>query len=166
MIPGIETLLGSLLGGAFRLGQAIIDAREKQRDRDHEHRMTGLQGELAKAADERRMRELGIQADMAVTAQDAQMLIAAVQAQAAEAQAAGGWVSALSASVRPLVTYLLVIFYLAYKASQIIAAFRGYGAIEALRASYTEADMAILSSILAFWFVDRSLRRGRSPVSG
>ena len=166
MIPGLETILGGLVGGAFRLGQAFLDAREKQRERDHEHRMTELQGELAAKADERRLRELGIQADMAVSAQDAQMLIEAVKAQAVEAQAAGGWVSKLSASVRPIVTYMLVALYILWKVAEVYAAFISFGVVEALRASYSESDMAILASILSFWFVDRSLRRGRSPIAG
>lgn len=165
MIPGLETLIGGLLGGGFRIAQAIIDAREKQRERDQEFRMTELQGRLAEAADERRFRELGLQADMATAAQDAQMIVEAIKAQQADAAAAGGWVAALSATVRPVVTYMLIVFYLAWKGAQIIAAYAAGGAIEALQASYGEADMAILSSILSFWFVDRSLRRGRSPLA-
>lgn len=165
MFPGFETLLGGLLGGALRLGQAVIDAREKQRDRDHEFRMTELQGLLAEKANEARMRELGLHATMALDAQDAQLLVAGIQSQTAEAAAAGGRVAALSATVRPLVTYLFVGIYIAWMAAQIMAAWETGGLTEALRSAYGEPDRAILSTILTFWFADRSLRRGRSPLA-
>ena len=165
MIPGIETLLGGLLGGAFRLGQAILDAREKQRDRDHEFRMTEIQGQLAEKANEARIRELGVEANMAVSAQDAQMLVEAVKAQSADAQSTGGWVSALSATVRPITTYLFAILYLGHKAAHIIIAAISEGPVAALAAVYTPDDMAIMSAILAYWYADRSLRRGRSAIA-
>jgi hypothetical protein len=165
MIPGLETLLGSLLGGAFRLGQAWMEAREKARERDHEFRMTELQGDLAARADERRFRELGVQADMAVSQQDASLLIEAIQAQSKDATAAGGFISGLSASVRPVLTYLIAAIYLTAKVAHIIAAWQSQGPVAALAASYTEADMAILAAILSYWYADRSLRRGRSNLA-
>jgi hypothetical protein len=165
MIPGLETLLGSLLGGAFRLGQAWMETREKARERDHEFRMTSLQGELASKADERRFRELGLQADMAISAQDAALLIEAMKAQSTDAQAAGGFIAGLSASVRPVLTYLIATIYLTAKVTQIVAAWQSQGPAAALGSAYTESDMAVLSAILAYWYADRSLRRGRSNLA-
>jgi hypothetical protein len=165
MIPGIETLLGSLLGGAFRLGQAVLEAREKQRDRDHEHRMAELHGDLAAKADERRLRELGLAADMHLASQDAALLTEALQAQSRDAAAAGGFIAGLSASVRPILTYLIAGLYLTAKGAHVAAAWQSDGAIQALATSYTDADMAILAAILAYWYADRSLRRGRSPIA-
>jgi hypothetical protein len=166
MIPGIETLLGSLLGGAFRLGQAWLETREKQRDRDHEHRMLALNGELAAKADERRLREIGLEGDYKLSAMDVEALVSGVQAQAAEARAAGGWSAALSATVRPITTYLFVAMYIAWKAAQVAMAASDQGAVAALAASYSEGDMAFLATILSFYFADRSLRRGRSSIAG
>lgn len=166
MFPGIETLLGSLLGGAFRLGQAVLDAREKQRDRDHEYRMVQLNGDLAAKADERRLREIGLEGEYRLSAMDVEALMAGVKSQAVEAQTAGGWSAALSATVRPITTYLLLVLYMSHKAVVVALAYSGgTDMLQALNDAYSEADVAILSSILAFWFVDRSLRRGRPPVA-
>ena len=165
MIPGIETLLGSLLGGAFRLGQAVLESREKQRDRDHEHRMSELHGQLAAQADERRFRELGVAAEAQAVALDTQLLVTGLEMQSRDAQAAGGFIAGMSASVRPVLTYLITGLYLSAKGAHIAAAWHTEGAVAALASSYTETDMAILASILAFYFADRSLRRGRSNLA-
>lgn len=166
-IPGLETLIGSALGGAFRLGQAWLETREKQRDRDHEFRMTELQGQQAFAAAEARLREVGLQGEIAVTGQEIAALVDGIKSQAFEARSAGGWVAALSATVRPLTTYALLGYYGAIKAALIAAAWTTDGAVASIAASWSEGDMAILSSILSFWFVDRSLRHAQAgPVRG
>lgn len=165
MIPGLETLLGGLIGGAFRLGQAVLDAREKQRDRDHEHRMLELEGRQAKEIGEQNMRLIGLAGDIQLQAAELQAVKEVSQAQAVEATQAGGFVAALSATVRPVVTYALLFFYCAVKIAGIAYAWPQEGAMSAIMGAYSESDMAIFSSILAFWFVDRSLRRGRSHVA-
>jgi hypothetical protein len=165
MIPGLETLLGSVLGGAFRLGQAVLDAREKQRDRDQEFRMTGLNGELAEKADERRMKLVGLEGEIKYDADELAAVERVSLSQASEASQAGGFVAAMSASVRPVVTYMLLALYIAVKLAGIIYAWPIDGMLTAIMGAYTESDSAILSSILAFWFVDRSLRKGRSHVA-
>lgn len=152
---GASTILGAVVGGGFRLGQAFLDAREKQRDRDHEHRMSVLHGEQAERAGELKLREVGLQGEITLAQGEIQAMMAGVQAQATEAQAAGGTAAWLSATVRPIVTYGLVILYAWHKASLIAAGAPVWGS----------EDMALLSSILAFWFADRSLRRGRSPLA-
>jgi hypothetical protein len=161
MIPGIETLIGGALGGLFRLSTAWLETREKQRDREHEYKMTELHGAQAERAAEFRMRELGVRTDLAVTQLDAQALIEGVKAQVSEARSAGGIAATLSATVRPIVTYLLVLLYMGHKMVEVaIAASGGATMLDALAGAYGEADMAIFSSILAFWFVDRAMRQG------
>jgi hypothetical protein len=165
MIPGLETLLGGLIGGAFRLGQAVLDAREKQRDREHEQQMLELEGRLAREVGEQNMRAIGLVGDIQLHAAELQVVKEVAQVQSSEASQAGGFVSGLSASVRPVVTYVLLLFYCAVKIAGIAYAWPVEGAMSAIMGAYAEGDMAIFSSILAFWFVDRSLRRGRSHVA-
>jgi hypothetical protein len=152
---GIVPLLGALLGGIARFGQAILEAREKAADRDHELAMTQLQGQLAIAADERKLRETALAGDIQLQAGDTQALIAALAQQGVSDTAAGGWAARLSSTVRPFVTYALMALYLAAKAQTIVAA----GGVVA----YGAADMALLGTILGFWFVDRGIRQ-RAPV--
>lgn len=152
---GLASIVGTVLGGGFRLLQAGLESREKQRDRDQEFRMTQLHGQLAEQASEFKLRELGAQFEATQYQEDLRALVAGTQAQAQEAQSAGGAVAFLSGTVRPVVTYGLVVLYCYHKISQV-----------ALGAPvWVEADMALLSSVLSFWFLDRSLRRGRSNLS-
>lgn len=167
MIPGLETLLGSLLGGIFRFATAWMESREKQRDRDHEFRMTELHGEQAERAAEWRAREIGMYADMALHVVDTQAIIEAVKSQSAEAQAAGGFAAFLSSTVRPIVTYLFVGLYAFHKIMQVrVAVAGGDSMLYALSSVYTQSDQAIMATVIGFWFVDRALRHGLLNPSG
>lgn len=162
MIPGLETLIGSALGGLFRVGQRIIELREKDKEREHELRMTEVQGRLAAEASERQMRELGLRADISANEQAALALVEALKEQGATAQAAGGTAAFISATVRPIITYLFVLGYLGFKAATFVI-LRDLGSLPAdmLPRLWGSEDNAILASIVTFWFVDRVYRRGQ-----
>lgn len=152
-------LFGLIFGGVSRLGQHWLDLRDKDKERSHEAVMYDKQVALADKrfehdADLRRM-----DASAADSAAEWAAMTAALEAQSREAQAAGGWVSAMSASVRPVVTYWLMALYTMAKIFTVILAVQGgVPFLTAATQAYTEMDGALLSSILAFWFVDRSLR--------
>ena len=152
---GIVPLVGALLGGVARFGQAILEAREKAADREHELAMTKLQGDLAATADERHLRETALAGDITLQQADSAALVAALAQQGVSDTAAGGWAARMSATVRPFVTYALLSLYLVARFQTIAAA----GGVVA----YTAADMALLGTILGFWFVDRGIRQ-RVPV--
>lgn len=64
---------------------------------------------------------------------------------------------------RPLITYALVAFYMAYK----LAVFRaleaaGLPGFEALKGSWTDFDEAMLAAVISFWFGGRVLQRWKS----
>lgn len=153
-------LLGLVFGGVSRLTQHWLELKDKDKERDHEAVMYDKQMALADKrfehdADLRRM-------DAAAADSSAEWIAmtAALQAQSAEAQAAGGWVAALSASVRPLVTFWLMALYTMAKLFTLTLAIQGgVPFLTAATQAYTEMDGALLSSILSFWFVDRSLRK-------
>ena len=71
------------------------------------------------------------------------------------------WVDALNATVRPLITYLMVTMYCAVKATTFAGSVQagvGFGA--ALLATWTDADQALLAGILNYWFLNRTLEKG------
>ena len=145
-------LFGLIFGGVSRLGQHWMELRDKDKERSHEAVMYDKQLALA---DRRLVHDANLRR-MDVGAAESQAewaaLTSAVQAQAAEAQAAGGWVAKLSASVRPAVTYWLMVIYTAAKTAMLYSAMAaGVSLAEAVQAMYTPADAALLSSILAFW---------------
>ena len=153
-------LFGLIFGGVSRLAQHWMELSDKDKERSHEAVMYDKQVALQAT---NFAHDVSLKT-MDAAAADAQAewaaMVAGVQAQAAEAQAAGGFVAALSASVRPLVTYWLMALYSMAKTAMLFTALHtGVPFAEAVRAMYTEADAALLSSILSFWFLDRSLRR-------
>ncbi len=156
-------LFGLIFGGLSRLAQHWMDLRDKDKERAHEAVMYDKQLALA---DKRFVHDAEIR-QMDVAAADAaaewQALQAAVQTQASEARAAGGWVTKFSAAMRPLLTfYHAIFFYTAAKVAMLIVALGGgMPAAEAVASIYTEFDRALCGSMVGFWFQDRALRKLR-----
>lgn len=153
-------LLGIVFGGISRLAQHFMDLKDKQLEREHEATMFDkqiqLQGQQIEAEKDMKRMDVDAQRDAA----ELSALVSAIQAQADEAKNAGGWVAKLSASVRPFVSYWLLVIYSASKVATLFLALQsGVGLAEAVRAAYTEFDGALLGSVISFWFADRSVRR-------
>jgi hypothetical protein len=73
------------------------------------------------------------------------------------------WVDALSASVRPVITYWFMGLYCAAKTAAFAAAVTaGAGWGEAILHVWTEADQALWAGVLNFWFLGRVFDRARS----
>ena len=99
----IETLLGGLLGGAFRLAPEILKWLDRKGERSHELAMQDKALEFEKLRGAQRMAEIGAAADAAWNTGAINALREAV---AAQGQRSGvRWADALSVSVRPVITY-------------------------------------------------------------
>lgn len=155
--------LGIVFGGVSRLIQHGMELKDKQKERDHEHRMLEKQVEmqdkrLAHDADMRRM-DTNAAADMA----ELNALSAAIESQSREATAAGGWVAKLSASIRPVLTiyHAILVYSLVKVAAFYVASNSGMSWPEAMLFIYGEFDRALLGSMVSFYFADRSLRKAK-----
>lgn len=153
----IETLFGGLLGGLFRIAPELIKVFDRKNEREHELKMLQAEMEFAKIRGEIMMR----QADAQMTVAELDAMAQALKEQGETARAAGWFVAALSALVRPAVTYWLVGMYSAVKiVSMQMAVDAGQGSWrEVLVASWTRDDMAMLTLVLTFWFVGRVWER-------
>lgn len=153
--------LGLIFGGVSRLWQHHMDLKDKQAERDHEHRMLEKQVEIAdkKNAHDADMRRMD--ADAADVAATWAAMESAIKAQADEASKAGGLVAKISAAVRPFLTiWHAVVIYTAVKVAMFIVAWSGgMSWAEAMLHIYGESDKAMCMSMVGFWFADRSLRR-------
>ena len=150
----IETLLGGLLGGAFRLAPEILKWFDRQGERGHELAMQDKALEFEKLRGASRMAELGAASDGAWNAGAIEALRDAVRTQGKKTGVA--WADALSSSVRPIITYWLMALYCAAKTVAFVAALNagaGWGA--AVLAAWTEADQALWAGVLNFWFLGR-----------
>ena len=157
----IETLLGGLLGGAFRLAPEILKWLDRKGERGHELAMQDKALEFEKLRGAQRMGEIGAAADAAWNTGAIEALKEAV---AAQGQRSGiGWADALSASVRPVITYWFMALYCAAKTATFaagVSAGAGWG--DAILHAWTDADQALWAGVLNFWFLGRVFDRVRS----
>jgi len=154
----IETLLGGLLGGAFRLAPELLKWLDRQGERRHELAMQDKALEFEKLRGAQRMAEIGAAGDAAF---DTGAIEALRQAIGAQGRPSGmRWADALSTSVRPVITYSLMGLYCAVKAASTAMALRtGAGWETAVPRAWSEADQALWAGVLNFWFLSRVWER-------
>jgi len=159
----IETLLGGLLGGAFRLAPEVLKWLDRKGERGHELAMQDKALEFERLRGAQRMAEIGASADAAWNTGAIDALREAV---AAQGRVSGvKWADALSISVRPVITYWFMLLYCAAKTAAFVAAVTaGADWGVAILHAWTEADQALWAGVLNFWFLGRTLdkmNRGR-----
>jgi hypothetical protein len=102
----IETLLGGLLGGAFRPAPEFLKWLDRKGERGHELAMQDKALEFEKVRGASRMAEIGASAD---AAWNAGAMEAFKEAVAGQGRPSGvKWADALSTSVRPIITYWFI----------------------------------------------------------
>ena len=157
----IETLLGGLLGGAFRLAPEILKWLDRKGERGHELAMQDKALEFEKLRGAQRMSEIGAGADAAWNVGAIETLREAVRTQGEKTGVR--WADALSSSVRPVITYWFMALYCAAKTATVAAAVTGgAGWGVAILYAWTEADQALWAGVLNFWFLGRVFDRVRS----
>lgn len=157
----LETLLGGVFGGLLRLAPEAIKLFDRANERKHELAMLNVEMEFAKMKGEIVMR----QTEAAVTVEEMNAIGKAFAEQSKTAQAAGRFVSAISALVRPTITYAFVGAYFTVKtASYLIAIEQGGAWKDVLVSLWNQDDVAILFMIISFWFVGRAIDRNAGKV--
>ena len=154
----IETLLGSLLGGVFRLAPEVLKWIDRKGERGHELAMQDKALEFERLRGAQKMAEIGAAAQ---EAWNNGALAALKESVSAQGRITGvKWADALSISVRPIITFWFMTLYCAAKTCAFIAAI-GAGAdwSAAVIAAWAEADQALWSGVLNFWFLGRVFER-------
>ena len=150
----IESLLGGLLGGAFRLAPEILKWFDRQGERGHELAMQDKALEFEKLRGAQKMAEIGASADAAWNTGAIEALKDAVSAQGRPSGVK--WADALSSSVRPVITYWFMVLYCAAKTAAFAAALSaGADWGTAVLHAWTEGDQALWAGVLNFWFLGR-----------
>ena len=148
----LDVLFGGVFGGLLRLAPEVLKLFDKSNERKHELALLQAEMEFAKVRGEIAMRQAEIQ--MSTAELDA--ISSAFDEQSRTAIAAGWFVAALSALVRPLVTYAFVGTYFAVKAAAyMLAVDQGGDWREVITQMWTKDDITILFMIISFWFVGR-----------
>ena len=149
-------LLGSIFGGLFRLAPEILKYLDKKNERQHELNMFQLQTDLEKVKGQFRVEEKYV--DYSV--QQLDTIKAAFEEQAQTAQEAGKMVAAVSALVRPGITWALFFMYAAVKAATLVLAFQTEAPWhEVILKCWDEDDFALFMMCISFFFVGRSIEK-------
>jgi hypothetical protein len=156
----IETLLGGALGGAFRLAPEVLKWLDRKGERGHELAMQDKALEFERLRGAQRMAEIGAGADAAWNTGALEALKESIAGQSRRSGVR--WADALSASVRPVITYWFMGLYCAAKtAAFMVVVSAGASWSEAIPAAWTDADQALWAGVLNFWFLGRVFDRVR-----
>lgn len=157
----LETLLGGVFGGILRLAPEVFKLFDRANERKHELAMVNAEMEFARIKGEIAMRQV----DAAVTVSEMGTMAEAFKEQSKTAQAAGRAIAAISALVRPTITYAFVGAYFAVKAASYTLALEQNGNWkEVLVSMWTQDDVTIMFMIVSFWFVGRTLDRNNGKL--
>ena len=154
------SILSGILGFATSGLPSVLDFFKQKGDQKHEQAMARLEMErameMAKAgyASQERIEEFRTdQVEMETYAQER---VALYQHDAKMAEGASPWVLNLRASVRPIITYIFVFLLLFTDVVGMIWAMKtGVDFATAINLIFSDEEMAIVASIIGFWFGSR-----------
>ena len=148
----------SLLGAALGFGTSVIPSiiqifTQKQADAQ-ELKMLEAKGKYAAQLSSLKLDELDAKADIA----EAEGIYKSMAA----ANAKSGFAAALSGSVRPVITYLFVAFFLLVKITTLMYAMNnGADFRDAVNEVYSDDVNLLFTSIISFWFGSRQFAKMR-----
>jgi hypothetical protein len=149
-------MFGSVFGGLFRLAPEVLKFLDKRNERQHELNMFQLQTDLEKMRGTFKMEEKYV--DYSV--QQLDTIKAAFEEQSQTSQTAGWFVSAISALVRPGITWALFFMYATVKTATLVVAFQSNAVWHEIIVKCWDAnDFGLFTMVLTFWFVGRSIEK-------
>ena len=156
----IETLVGTLFGGLFRMAPEILKWVDRKDERKHELAMFDKQLQADTLKGDQAVALTNAQAAATIGAAEVQAIIEATQAQAK--QTGIKWVDGLNSLMRPIITFwwVVVLYTVALVAQFLFLIDSGTDVTQAVLALWGVEEKALVASIVSFWFVDRSLRKG------
>lgn len=156
MLSIFSSILGFMTSGL----PSVLGFFQQRGDQKHEIEMARLQNEQALAMAEKgyiatqRVEEIKLDEVNAETY--AQERTALYEYASKETEGASQWVINLRASVRPIITYIMVAILLFIDITSLAWAIHSTGFDkDALVAVFSEDQMAIVASIIGFWFGSR-----------
>lgn len=156
----MEAILGSLLGGLFRMAPEFLKWLDRKDERKHEAMMLDKQNEADRLRSAAQLEATKVEGAFVLAGKDIDALIAGAKAQG---QMTGvKWVDAINSLMRPVITFwwVIVLQTAVMICSFIILTQSGSPTVEAIVKLWGPEEKAIVGSIISFWFLDRVLRRG------
>jgi len=143
------SLLGSLLGFGTSFLPKIMEYFQDRQDKAHELQVMDKQMAMQERGHEMRLEEINIDADIRETE----------SLHRHDRKAGVVWVDALRGSVRPVVTYVMVLEFVFIKSAAMYLIFGADGvSLDTLNMIWDEETRALFAAILSFWFGHRALK--------
>jgi len=162
----LETLLGSLFGGLFRLVPELIKWLDLKDERKHELALIATNLEADKARAELKVlhgaQQLNSEELHGAQQLNSEELAALVEGvKAAATQTGVKWIDGLNALIRPWIAFqwVLVLWPAVIVSGIVMSVQSGANVLEAIQATFGPEEKAVCSSIVGFWYMDRSLRK-------
>ncbi|QGG80627.1 hypothetical protein GH975_08610 [Litorivicinus lipolyticus] len=150
----IETLLGGLLGGAFRLTPEILKWIDRKGERTHELAIQDNTIQLGQLRAQNERITAAEKSDAEIKTAELNTFQRAIDSQGTLTQI--GWADALSKSVRPIITYWFMALYCTSKTAAFMVYLNADGHFtSAIQHIWTESDQALWAGVLNFWFLGR-----------
>ena len=148
------SLLGAALGFGTSVLPSVIDLFQQKQKDAQELKMLEAKGKYASQLSSLKLDELSARADISETE--------GIYASMAAANAKSGFAAALSGSVRPIITYLFVGFFLVVKITALTYAMNnGADFKDALNEVWSDDTNLLFTSIISFWFGSRQFAKMR-----
>ncbi len=153
------SLFGSLLGFGTSFLPSILSFLEQGQKNRHQLKLLDAQAKHAEVLSKLKVEELDAQADVSEAEN--------IYKHASELAKANksSFVSALQASVRPVITYFFfVVFGLIKGLAVYVAIQEGDDAYQAIINSWDEESKILFSTIISFWFGHRGMKAIRKAM--
>jgi len=166
MLSLISTLGGLLVSGLPKLLDFFQDKQDKRHELDLARIQTERELELAAKGFAAQARMEEIRTDQVAMQTDAQMTVAALDHDKKVLEKASRWVANYVGTVRPTVTYLLIIELIAINVALTAYVFMHPGLVSSIEdlvsittVIFSDDEMAMLGGIIGFWFGSRNWKK-------
>jgi len=155
----LETILGGLLGGIFRVIPEVMKFLDAKNERKHELDMQDKAYKFEELKGSQKIDEITVQGQQEWNASAIDALKTAIQRQ--DTPSGVKWIDGFSKLMRPLITFqwVIVLYPAVIVATFYLSIQSGNSAPQALQNCFGPAEKAIVSGILNFWFLGRVFDR-------
>jgi hypothetical protein len=155
------SLFGSLLGFGTSFLPTLLGFFEQGQKNRHQLKLLEAQAKHAEVLSQLKLQELDAAADV-----EESRSIYEHAAQLARSNKSS-FISALQASVRPVVTYFFFILFATIKGLAVyVAVQEGDDVSQAILASWDEETKILFSTVISFWFGQRGMKSIRKARNG
>ena len=155
------SLFGSLLGFGTSFLPSILGFFEKGQSNKHDLRMLEAKAKYADTLSKLKVQELDAKADV----EEARSIY--MHASEIAKNNKSSFISALQASVRPVITYFFFILFATIKGLAVYVAVReGDDVSQAILNSWDQETAILFSTVVSFWFGGRAMRKIRESKNG